>query len=146
MIPLQIADPVHPKLPEYKGAYIIYDPAKGKYSRGGTMPNWSMKPKIWSSWGALKLHLAQFIAWNFDKHDGATSYLDRKKVYRLVNFQPYSTECYIHDIVSNLAVGNVHAILDEMIAARKKQDLKDQDKRTREMIEQIKKRNDDATA
>jgi len=41
--------------------YAIYNPATGKWSKGGTGPKWGKNPKVWGSRGHLKTHLCQFV-------------------------------------------------------------------------------------
>lgn len=129
----------HPKLPQPKQAFIIYDPKTEKYSRGGMTPTWSKKPKMWSGWGPLKNHLAMFISVEY--LDRGNRYLNAKRKHSIAHRQPYSEDCIIFDIVANGQVAKVHDIYKEMIYARVEQDKKDQDKRIADAIMQIRKMN-----
>lgn len=47
-------------MPKLEG-YVIHDPFTGMYSKGGTYGVFAPRPKIWSSVGAVKNHLALYI-------------------------------------------------------------------------------------
>lgn len=47
-------------MPKPEG-YVIYNPSTGLYSKGGTAGVFATRPKIWSSVGAVKNHLALFV-------------------------------------------------------------------------------------
>ena len=47
-------------MPKLEG-YVIYNHFAGLYSKGGTMGVFATRPKIWSSVGAVKNHLALFV-------------------------------------------------------------------------------------
>jgi hypothetical protein len=49
-----------PALPKLEG-YVIYNHFTGLYSKGGTVGLFATRPKIWSSVGAVKSHLALHI-------------------------------------------------------------------------------------
>lgn len=49
-----------PALTKLEG-YVIYNHFTGLYSKGGTMGVFATRPKIWSSVGAVKNHLALFV-------------------------------------------------------------------------------------
>ena len=49
-----------PAIPKLEG-YVIYNPSTGLYSKGGTAGVFAPRPKIWSSVGAVKNHLALFV-------------------------------------------------------------------------------------
>jgi len=47
--------------------YVIYSPSTGLYSRGGLSGVFAPRPKIWSSVGAVKNHLALFVNRRYDQ-------------------------------------------------------------------------------
>jgi hypothetical protein len=53
-------------IPKLEG-YVIYNPSTGLYSKGGTVGVFATRPKIWSSVGAVKNHLALFVNRRYDQ-------------------------------------------------------------------------------
>lgn len=51
---------MQPVLPKMEG-FVIYNPATGLFSKGGTNGTWAKRPKIYTSLGHLKSHLTQFV-------------------------------------------------------------------------------------
>jgi hypothetical protein len=47
-------------LPQLEG-YVIFNPDTGLYSRGGTDVKWTKLPKLWTTVGAVKNHLALHV-------------------------------------------------------------------------------------
>lgn len=131
-----MVDLPHIVLPEH--SYVIYDPNRDQYSRGGDGPNWSKKPKVWTTMGNLKNHLAMFIAieslhvkdLNFYKH-----------TYHIHRGNPYNVDCVVYDIVNKTQVATVHELFNQLIAARKKADEKHQKKVIAELTAKIRKMN-----
>lgn len=57
-----------PTLPKLEG-YVIYNPTTGLYSKGGSYGVWSKRPKIWSSIGAVKNHLVQYVSRDYTNYE-----------------------------------------------------------------------------
>lgn len=77
-------------LPIVKG-YAIFHPGTKKWSRGGVVPKWGNKPKIWPSIGNLKNHLAQHVY---------SDYLYRPDTKHKLIVAHYYHACVLIDVVT----------------------------------------------
>jgi len=80
--------------PELKG-FVIYNPANGLFSRGGSAPRWDKKPKIWNNIGHLKNHLHAALDRGSYRNGNNDKEYTVSNIYR---------DCVVYDIVSDTEV------------------------------------------
>lgn len=81
-------------LPKLEG-YVIYNPATGMYSKGGTYGIWAKKPKIWSDAAHVKAHLAMYVNRDY-------TYLSNGKDFKCrMKISTHYKDCVVLNLVDN---------------------------------------------
>ena len=92
------------KFPKLEG-YVIYNPSTGLYSKGGTMGVFATRPKIWSSVGALKNHLALYI----NRHYENVFTPERSQKCSIIISKHYKG-CNVINLVDGTEPFRIHAV------------------------------------
>jgi hypothetical protein len=88
--------------------YVIYNHFKGLYSKGGTMGDFATRPKMWSSVGAVKNHLALFI----NRHYEYDFTPERKQKCSIIISKHYKG-CVVLNLVDGTEPFKIHHYLRE---------------------------------
>jgi hypothetical protein len=94
-------------LPKLEG-YVIYNPDTGMYSKGGSYGVFSPRPKIWSSIGAVKNHLALYINRHYHKLESSVVISTHYKGCVVLNLVDGTEPFKIHDYMKDKAEREAH--------------------------------------
>lgn len=100
-----------PALPKPEG-YVIYNPSTGLYSKGGTYGVFSPRPKIWSSIGAVKNHLALYVNRRYDyymKVEGSLHKVSRTDIVISAHYKG----CNVINLVDGTEPFKIHDYMRE---------------------------------